>query len=294
MADDKRAEAMRKAVEESNKKHGKKDGSSAGAGKGSKLDIKALADKHGDKVAGVKDKAIELWHNKTGRLAIIVAGCVLLLLIIASAISNGASRVQDAPVQYKISDAILCVYEADTASGYAYDAYVEITNTGSSYIYPRDISFAIQDSETNRLMIDKQINFMPAVIAPGQKGYLFKFGTELTGVYSPELTFNLVPSFNVMRAEKAPHSYPVDHVTIGYGMSGQKMVCQLSNDTAKFAESIYCVGLTYNDAGHCTGISGTFLLNVEPHVNVNVQFDPMMMIRPWRNQRVVDYAVYAY
>lgn len=290
MAEDKRAEAMRKAVEESNKKHGKKDEPAK-----SKLNFKKLTEEHGDKVDSVKEKVGGIWKNKTGKIAILAGAGVLFLIILVSIISKGSSKVQEAPVQYKISDAILCVYEADTMSGYAYDAYVEITNTGSSNIYARDVQFMVQDHEGSRIMIDKNIRAFPAVIEPGQKGYLFnQFGTELTGVYAKDLTLSLVPAFAMVRAEKVPYSYPVGNVTIGYGVSGQKMVCQLNNNTPKLVDSIYCVGLTYNKDGRCTGISGTFLTAVEGHVTVNVQFDPMTMIRPWRNEKVVDYLVRAY
>ena len=292
MADDKRAEAMRRAVAEAT---GKGSGSDDGAKSKGKLNLKELSEKHGDKIDGIKDKFLELWGNKTGRLAIIAAGGIFLLIILASIVSSSSSRVQEAPVQYSISDAILCVYEADTNSGYAYDAYVEITNTGSSNIYARDVQFLVQDQKGNRIMIDKNIRTFPAVIEPGQKGYLFnQFGTELTGVYANDLTLSLIPAFAMVRAEKVPYSYPVTNVTVGYGSRGQKMVCQLTNDTHSMQESIYCVGLTYNKDGRCTGISGTFLTGVEAHVTVNVQFDPMTMIRPWRNEQVVDYLVRAY
>ena len=292
MAEDKRAEAMRRAVAEAT---GKSAGSDNSGKSKNKLNLKELSEKHGDKINGIKDKFLELWENKTGRLAIIAAGGILLLIIFASIISSGSSKVQDAPVQYKISDAVLCVYEADTGSGYAYDAYVEITNTGSSNIYARDAQFMVQDHEGSRIMIDKNIRAFPAVIEPGQKGYLFnQFGTELTGVYAKDLTLSLIPAFAMVRAEKVPYSYPVSNVTVGYGSLGQKMACQLTNNTANLQESIYCVGLTYNKDGRCTGISGTFLTGVEAHVTVNVQFDPMTMIRPWRNEQVVDYLVRAY
>lgn len=290
MAEDKRAEAMRKAIEESNKKHGKAD-----AAPKSKFNLKTLTETHGDKIDGAKDQIGKIWQNKTGKLAIIAGGSILFLIILVSIISGSSSKIQEAPVQYEISDAILCVYEADTFSGYAYDAYVEITNTGSSNIYARDVQFMVQDQEGSRIMIDKNIRTFPAVIEPGQKGYLFnQFGTELTGVYASDLTLRLVPSFSMMRAEKVPYSYPVDKVTIGYGVSGQKMMCQLTNNTPNLVDSIYCVGLTYNTDGRCTGISGTFLTAVEGHVTVNVQFDPMTMIRPWRNSKVADYLVRAY
>lgn len=309
MADDKRAEAMRLAVEESNKTHGKasdtkksrfhnsdaKVASDSNGQTGSKFNVKSLVSNPGDHIGHLKDKFLELWSNKIGRLAIIVAGSVLFLIIVVSVFSKGSTKLQEAPAQYEITDAVLCVYEADNAAGYAYDAYVEITNTGSSNLYATDIQFTIRDNDGSRIMIDKNIRTFPVIVAPGEKGYLFnQFGTELTGVYEPDLELSLVPEFKVLKSAQLPYNYPVGNVTVGYGVAGQRLVCQLKNDTPDMASSIYCVALTYDPDGRCTGISGTSLTNVEAHEIVNVQFNPLTMIRPWKNSKIADYVVHAY
>lgn len=237
-----------------------------------------------------------LWKQKQGRIIIIAAGGLLVLLILISILSSLFSVPAGSSVSYTMSDAILCVYEDDDVkSGYAYDAYVEITNTGKSSIYAKDMSFMIQDEDGNRVMIDDAISVFPAIIAPGEKGYIFnRFGTELTGVYDPDMELYLVPSYSVEEADAALHEFPVDNVKVSEGDLGQKMTAQVTNDTQDEVKSMYVVGVCYNADGHCVGISGSFVENVEPHVSVNVSFDPMTMVRPWRNEQIVDYMIYAY
>lgn len=153
----------------------------------------------------------------------------------------------------------------------------------------------IQDEDGNRVMIDDAISVFPAIIAPGEKGYIFnRFGTELTGVYDPDMELYLVPSYSVEEADAALHEFPVDNVKVSEGDLGQKMTAQVTNDTQDEVKSMYVVGVCYNADGHCVGISGSFVENVEPHVSVNVSFDPMTMVRPWRNEQIVDYMIYAY
>ena len=72
------------------------------------------------------------------------------------------------------------------------------------------------------------------------------------------------------------------------------MTGSVVNDTGDEVQTMYVVGVCYNEDGRCIGISGQFLNNVEPHVSVNVTFDPMTMIAAWKNAKVVDYVVYAY
>ena len=294
MADDKRAEAMRKAIEESNAQQASEKKAASGGGSSDKLQqLKGQASKG----AGVAvSKLKQLWGHKVGRIGLCAVAGVLVLLIAVSALSGITGKIEELPVVYEMTDAILCAYEdVSTGSGYAYDAYVEITNTGDSNIYAKDMSFMVQDEDGNRIMIDNDISAFPAIIAPGEKGYLFNhFGKELTGVYDPEMDLYLVPTYQILRAEATPHHYPVDNVQISQGAMGQKMTGAVTNDTAKEVSSMYVVGVCYNADGHCTGISGTFLQNVEPHVSVNVSFDPMTMIRAWRNEQVVDYMIYAY
>ena len=292
MADDKRAEAMRKAIAESDAQK------SVGSDKeksGKKLpDLSAMAEKI--PVAGLKEKALGFWKTKQGKIAVGAVAGVLVLLIAVSVISGLTGSVNSAPAAYELGNAILCVYESDEVnSGYAYDAYVEIVNTGDSNIYARDVSFMISDDDGNRIMIDNNISLFPAIIQPGEKGYMFnRFGTELTGVYDKEMNLRLVPTYTIAKSDATPPTYPVENVTVSQGDRGQKMSGQVTNNTSKTVSSIYVVGLTYNKDGYCTGISGTFVTNVEPHVSVNVQFDPMNMIRAWRTEQVTDYMIYAY
>ena len=290
MADDKRAEAMKRAIAESDAQRG---GGKDSGGSDKTAEMKKAVGKGAD---AAKEKIGELWNTKLGKVGLLAVVGVVALIILVSVISGVTGKVQDAPISYSLSNSIICVYEnPDVPSGYSYDAYVEITNTGTSNIYAKDMSFLIGDDDGNRIMIDNNLSFFPAILRPNEKGYIFnRFGTELTGIYDKEMNLRLVPTFTIMRTDAEPHSYPVQNVTVSQGPNGQKMVGQVTNDTSKTVQSMYVIGVTYDSQGHCTGISGTFLKNIEPHVTVNVQFDPMNMIRAWRNSQVVDYAIKAY
>lgn len=290
MADDKRAEAMKRAIAESDAQRG---GGKDSGGSDKTAEMKRAV---GKGAGAVKEKIGDLWNQKLGKVALLSAVGVIALIIVVSVISGITGKVQEAPISYELSNSVICVYEnPDVPSGYSYDAYVEVTNTGSSNIYVKDMSFLIGDDDGNRIMIDNNLNFFPAILRPGEKGYIFnRFGTELTGIYDKEMNLRLVPTFSIMRTDAEPHSYPVENVKVTDGPSGQKMTGQVTNDTSKTVQSIYVIGVTYDREGNCTGISGTFLKNIEPHVTVNVQFDPMTMVRAWRNSQVVNYAIKAY
>ena len=297
MADDKRAEAMKKAIAEAdaaNAAGSKKKEPSSGSGK---ADILKQVQGHAGKGVGEAKKMVgKLWGHKTGRIGIFAVLGVFALIVLVSIFSGISGHVENLPVSYEMSDAVLCAYEDPTKQfEYAYDAYVEITNTGESNIYAKDMSFMIQDGNGDRVMIDNSISAFPAVIEPGEKGYLFnRFGTELKNVYDPEMELFLVPTFSIMRAEAAPRKYAVENVKISQGPDGQVMTGSVVNDTGDEVQTMYVVGVCYNEDGRCIGISGQFLNNVEPHVSVNVTFDPMTMIAAWKNAKVVDYVVYAY
>ena len=288
MADDKRAEAMRRAIADSDAQKSSSKPAKSNPLK-EKLQIPGGTE-------GIKDSISKFIGSKLGKITVGAVAGVILLLIVVSVFSGISKKTISAPAQFEISDSIMNVYEdSSVPSGYAYDAFVELTNTGNSNMYVKDLSFKIEADDGTRIMIDNNINSFPAIVPPGEKCYIYnRFGTELTGVWDASRKLSLVPTFTVMRSDALPHNYPVTNLTIGRSAKGQTISATVENDTSKNVSSIYVVAVVYNEDGRCCGISGQFIRNVEPHVKVNVQFDPINMIRSWRNQTIVNYTVMAY
>ena len=291
MADDKRAEAMRRAIAESD---AQKNQESDKSGSGKKIGNVSL--NFGKYIDMIKTKFLDVWHMKFGKIGILGVLTALVLLIVVSTISGVSSEKHFAPASYEISDSIICAYENPSVrSGYSYDAYVEITNTGDSNIYAKDMSFSIQDEDGNVVMVDPDISVFPVIIQPGEKGYIFnQFGKELLGVTSSEQTLSLVPTFAVVNAENVAHTYPVsefsaERVGSQYVLSGSVM-----NDTDEVVPSMYVMIATYGSDGRCNGLTGQFVENVGANSKEMVTFDSLNMIRPWRTAEITDYMVYAY
>lgn len=293
MEEDKRAEAMRKAIAESDAlaKKESKPSASGGADVGAAVKTQLTG-----AVSAGKSVFSRIWSNKTGRIGVFAAAGIAALLLVVTIVSSIFGGAGQSPVQYEITDAVLCVYESsDVASGYAYDAYVEVMNTGSSDIYLTNASFMIQDERGDRTMIDTSLNVFPAVIGPGEKGYIFnRFGAQLTGVYDPEMSFFLVPSFSAMHSDVPMRSYEVSNVSLSENELGLEMTGSVMNDTNASIPRAYVVGICYDANGRCIGLCNTFVENIEPHVSVGFRTDPVRLVRGWANQPVMDYKVYAY
>lgn len=294
MSDDKRAEAMRKAIADSDAQKS----SSSNPSKGSKFNLKDKVKIPGGS-EGIKDSFAKLWGSKMGKIGIGVFAGVILLIIVVSIFSNISNKATSTPAEYEISNSIINVYEnKDVPSGYSYDAYVEITNTGSSNIYVKDMSFKIVSADKNEhIMTDTNIKAFPAIIAPGEKGYIFnRFGTEVTGIWSADVPLALSPTFTVMRSDALPYEYPWEESSVKIEKTdhGQVMSMRVSNDTAQKASSMYVGVAVYNAKGYCIGISEKFLYDVEPHTIKNVQFDPLTIVRAWKNEDITNYMIFAY
>lgn len=215
------------------------------------------------------------------RVIFLGAGGLLLLFILFAVLAASSSQ-GSLPAQYAVSGSVLCAYEdADSPSGYSYDAYVEITNTGKSSFYVTDPSFVIADETGASVLSDNEISMFPSVIAPGEKGYLFVFGHTLSGIQDASRELLLYPSYSVSSTDAAMHSYPVEQAVFSDGaLHGQVM-----NDTDTLASSLYAVGFCYNSDGYCIGISGVFLDDLPAHGTAEISI-PMTMIRAWRTEPV--------
>lgn len=296
MEDDKRAEAMRRAIAESDAlraksaKSVKSDGSSSGKMKQVMGPVKKYAGK-------AKDFILKLWVTTAGKVGLIAGAVVILLLIGSSMFSSGTDKTQAVKPTYEITDAGLSVYENPSVpSGYSYDAYIEVKNTGTTGLYLKDIMFLVETESGDRMALDSHINIFPAVIEPGQTGYLFNtFGTAVEdGVPQVGQALRMQPKFVVSKSEASPHRYDVKDVSLlpkdegGYALS-----CNVVNDTNAMVSMMHAVVIVYDQNGHCIGISSGFLSNVGAMSSALLRLDITMMAGK-QNELIADYAILVY
>ena len=294
MDDDKRAEAMRRAIAESDAAKAKESKSKVKSISKGSVDIVGLAKKY---FGIAKDKVLEMWQLKVGKIGIIAAGVVILLLIVSSAFSSGTVKEQGVKPSYTISDQGLAVYaDVDAPSGYAYDAFIEITNTGDKNLYiGDDIMFLVQDTSGSRICLDSNIVVCPAIIAPGSKGYMFnQFGTDCKdGTPTVGQKLQMQPKFVISKSDGDVHRYPVSDVNItDNGVFGKSLTCEVTNDTDNTVSAMRAVVVLYDANGHCIGISSSFLNNVAARSRVPLKFDKLSIMAGHESDAIADYAVF--
>ena len=198
-----RDDAMRRARELSDAMSKNK------SSKSSEKETKSLAEKAGDmreNFSGIAEKIGPFLSTKYGKGVLIGIPVFIVLVIILVVISSATSGTGSVSASsYEVTDSVLCAYETDkTKSGFAYDAYVEVTNTGDNFIYLTDAMLLVQDENENRIVLDDAASVFPAVIAPGEKGYIYNtFGRDLENVKEPGEVVTLQPSFVVKSAQAA-------------------------------------------------------------------------------------------
>lgn len=290
--DDKRLEAMHRAIEEAD----------AGRSKVSSAESNGRSHRGSLKIGSFFGN---LTVTKTGKFVIGGVALVLVGILIAFIYSAVAVSPSSSEASYQITNSVICGYQTPNAvSGYGYDAYIEILNTGSSPIYIKDPEFLVAakaasdpSGKFKQIIDTKDITVFPAVIAPGEKGYMYnRFGEDLGDqFYDPNSELALAPSFTIMKANAMPQSYPVSEVYVERLQSGgQKLTAQVENNTDKNAGSIAVFAVVYNADGYVIGIGNQFLTDVAAHTSSRVNMESLNMIYGFRNDQVADYVTYAY
>ncbi|SCW48587.1 hypothetical protein SAMN02910456_01345 [Ruminococcaceae bacterium YRB3002] len=137
-------------------------------------------------------------------------------------------------IEYEITHTTFTHY-TNSINREEYCGIIEITNTGSSYIYLGSCTFDLEDDSGHLLQADSMVTGSPDVLAPGEKGYFFNNGYIDEGV-SLDNGVNLVPTFTIEIAKKGKDAivdYPVSDLDIrdnDYGM-GIKVTGRVTNNT---------------------------------------------------------------
>lgn len=344
MADDKRAEAMRKALQEADedaaKKRSKKpkpvDGKSISIG-GKELNLPDI-DLSGIKIPGVtgdggkgtgnaKDlwetvrrTAVKVWGSRYGRLGVIGVAAMIGLIMLGNLVGGMLGTQQNVPLSFEITDSELSVYRNSSyGSGYAWDAYVEILNTGRDNIYLTDLAFRVEtDTQEAICTVDEGLSVFPAVLKPGEHGYIYNaFGSELVYEANPDErlekayphiadgTVSLVLRSSAVAhlAAEEPGNFVVDEnsVVIEDGLNGNKaMECSIVNDSASRGSNLFAVFVTYvddddgDDGLKCSGITRFKLDALPPHATTKIRMDPLKFVHSMRSETVTSWKLYVY
>lgn len=345
MEEDKRAEAMRKAIEQADEADAEKKSKKAKAGKKgvnvggkeipipnipkvdlSQIKIPGVTGDGGKGTGDLKDlgetakrKAAGIWGSKNGRLIVIGVVALVVLIFMGNLIGGMLGQTQNVPLSYKITDSELSVYRNSSyGSGYAWDAYVEVLNTGTENIYLSNMAFRVQTDKGEAVMTDQQLTSFPAVLQPGEHGYIYnKFGSELVyeantseslekaypGIANGEVGLDLRVVADVNLSTMVPGNYVVDEnsVSIEDGLYGNKaMTCNLTNDSDSRGSDLSVFFVTYvddndgDDGLKCSGITFTRLDALPPHATVQIRMDPLNFIHSIQGETVTSWAMYVY
>jgi len=355
MAEDKRAEAMRLAREQADeadaekKKKKSKKVDSGGLTIGGKelpipdVDLKNLTKDLGEKISNVKIPGVsgdggkgtgniqdladtgkrtakKVWGNRNGRLAVIAVASLLVIMIAGNFIGNMLGKTQNVPLAFEITDSTLSVYK-DSAygSGYAWDAYVEVKNTGSENIYLSNLAFRVETSLGETVMTDQQLSVFPSVLKPGEHGYIYnQFGSEL--VYEPNTAKPIAEAYpgiadgtvslvlraaaNANLAANTPNTYSVvDNsvsITDGLEPGSKAMQCNVVNESGSIGANLTVVFVMYADSEDgdddlkCIGITMGRINQIKPHETIQVRMDPLNYVHSMRNLTATDWKMYVY
>ena len=147
----------------------------------------------------------------------------------------------------------------------AYDAIIEITNTGSTNLYLHANSFDIEDANNKLITTESLINTCPDLISPGEKGYLYlglggryPSGTDV----NQELT--LKPNMDIRVGTADPVDYEVSDTSINAGNFGYPQVIgRVTNQTSNDDALVYVQAVFFDNDGNPIAISGTNLTDLK-------------------------------
>lgn len=266
-----RDEAMKEAVKLSDEKR-KENGETK-----SDEPIALVLNNAKDVIAQLKDIVISVWKKKYGRAVIAGGGLALVFLLVLVSMSRCAGGEPEPIVEgnayssnteglgYQFSDAVICVYENENvSSGVSYDAFAEIVNTSDVPIKITDASFSV-DTEDNSIHIltDTNLVFVPEVIMPNEKGYIFNdFGAELA-VPDKKSSYSLTPSFAVEPVNEDIEEYKVSNTeTWSYG--GQIYTeFTIGSESGILPQYANASVVIYNDDKRCMGYGEAELKNID-------------------------------
>ena len=201
-------------------------------------------------------------------------------------------------IQYEVTNTTFTHY-TNSINRKRYFGVVEITNTGSAYLYLGECSFDLEDDEGHLLQSDKYINRAPDVLAPGEKGYYYNSGSIDEGV-ALDKGMNLVPNYTVEVAKKGADAIVEYEVTdldlrdANHGL-GVKVTGRISNNTSEETSSIdiKLIAIFYGSDGKILGIADTYPDAMAPGTKTSFEISTAYSNSEFSAADVSDYKVIA-
>ncbi|MBR2524725.1 MAG: FxLYD domain-containing protein [Clostridiales bacterium] len=179
-------------------------------------------------------------------------------------------------VSYEITDTRFNYY-TNSIGNLEYYGIVEITNTGSSYLYMDDCTFDLEDNDGHLLQSDNMIPSCPDVIAPGEKGYFYSSigSSSIDDGVSLDNGVKLVPSISVEVARggaSAIVEYDVSDTDLRTDdYNRPKVTGRVTNNTGKDNSYLYVNVLFYDSEGKIIAISGTTVTDLSAGATVSFE-----------------------
>ena len=262
---------------------------------------------------------------KKNRRIRIICTCLAIVLFASMAIASGSSKTtekasvkiadndtkateakkettaateEEKKIEYEITNTTFTHY-TNSLKREEYCGIVEISNTGSSYLYLGSCSFDLEDDDGHLLQTDKMVTSAPDVIAPGEKGYFFNNGFIDEGV-SLEKGINLVPNFTIEIAKKGKDAiveYEVSDLDLrdsDYGL-GVKVTGRVTNTTNESTSSInvMIIAIFYDSNGKILDIAHTYPDEMAPGAKTSFEVSTLMGNTEISTKDVADYKVIA-
>lgn len=199
----------------------------------------------------------------------------------AGAESTTEATTTEAEIKYEVTDTQFSYYK-NSINDIEYYGFVEIENTGNTYLYLSDCTFDLEDNDGHLLQSDDFISKCPDVIAPGEKGYFYNgLGSNLIddGV-SLENGVKLVPQFKVEICNKGADAiveYEVSDASMKEGTYGPKVTGRVTNSTDKDCSYLYIDILFLGEDGKVIALTGTSITGLDAGVTKSFDCDCMFV-----------------
>lgn len=210
--------------------------------------------------------------------------------------SSSAAEAED-EIKYEITHTVFNHY-TNSINREEYSGIVEITNTGTTYLYLGSCKFDFEDDNGHLLQSDDLISSGPDVLAPGDKGYFFESGYLDEGI-SLENGINLVPNFTIEIARKGAEAvidYPVSDLDLRdekYG--GIKVTGRITNNTNDETNTINVkiIAVFFDSNGDILDVGHTYADPMGPGATTSFELSTMLGNENVKASDVASYTVVA-
>lgn len=176
-----------------------------------------------------------------------------------------------------------------------YDAIIPVTNTGSTAIaLGTGSTLVLNDNAGNTVFTDTSLRMAPAVLEPGETGYLFNAaGSAIadtiinSDTLSADLQVNLLPC-------EAYTKYSVSETNFGLDAIGYPLITgTLTNASGKTGTDIAVQAVFTDPAGNVIGVSETMITSLPSGSSQTFEIDANDLPGSFISAGVAEYEVYA-